>query len=88
MFRFVFVMQRALTSEERLEILREADHNRKWVSLDDQRACGICNRVFSGRQIAILRDQRGRFLLKCPTADCRSYMPDWLYTGNAIRVAV
>ena len=86
-FDSLVVMQRALTSEERLEILRAADHYRKWHSLDDQRGCVECNRVFTGRQILIIRDQRGRYLLKCPTAACQSYLPDWLYTGNASRAA-
>ena len=47
----------------------------------------MCNRVFTGRQVEIIRDQRGRFLLKCPSEQCFSYLPDWLYTGNAVRVA-
>jgi hypothetical protein len=80
-------MQRPLTLEHRLEILRAADQRRKWHSLDDQRACPLCHRVFTGRQIELLRDQRGRFLLKCPTEGCQSYVQDWLYTGNAVRAA-
>ena len=68
---------RHLTLEERLDLLRAADKERKWHSLDDERVCVVCNRVFTGRQIRIRRDQRGRFLLHCPTDDCPSCAPHW-----------
>ena len=51
-------MQKHLDPEERLDILRRADGIRKWNSLDDKRICVICERVFTGRQIEIHRDQR------------------------------
>ena len=80
-------MQRPLTSEERLEILRVADSRREWHSLDDQRACPMCHVIFSGRQVEILRDQRGRVLLKSPSEECNSCVPDWLYTRSSVRAA-
>ena len=76
-------MRKHLTAEERLEILRAADGVRKWNSLDDQRVCVVCDRVFTGRQIEISRDQRGRYLLQCPTEGCPSFVAHWFYVGNA-----
>ena len=74
---------KSLRPEDRLEILRAADTHRKWSSLDDRRFCTICNKFVTGRQIEIRRDQRGRFLLHCPTKDCSSTAQDWFYCGKA-----
>jgi hypothetical protein len=76
-------MQRDLTDQERLKILRAGDKLRTWSSLDDERLCVLCERILSGRQIEILRDQRGRYLLKCPTSGCDSFAAHWFYVGNA-----
>jgi hypothetical protein len=78
-------MQKHLTSEDRLDILRAADPYRKWSSLDDRRICTRCNKFITGRQIEIRRDQRGRFLLHCPTPGCESSTQDWFYQGSAAR---
>jgi hypothetical protein len=72
-----------LTAEERLKILRAGDKLRTWSSLDDERLCVLCERILSGWQIEILRDQRGRYLLKCPTSGCDSFAAHWLYLSNA-----
>lgn len=80
-------MRKHLTLEERLDILRKADRLRKWNSLDDERVCVVCERVFSGRQIAVRRDQRGRFLLQCPTEGCPSFAAHWFYVGAAATAA-
>jgi hypothetical protein len=69
--------------EERLEILRKADRFRKWSSLDHERVCVVCERIFSGRQVEIIRDQGGRYLLKCPTDGCPSLVAHWFYVGRA-----
>ena len=37
-------MQKTFLAEERLAILRMADSERKWYSLDDKRICAICDR--------------------------------------------
>src|SRR5438046_9891117 len=66
------IMQRDFTPEERLNILRAGDKLRTWSSLDDERLCILCERILNGWQIEILRDQRGRYLLKCPTSDCET----------------
>lgn len=49
-------MQEPLTLQDRLEILRAADRQRKWTSLDDRRICTRCNKLIIGRQIEIQRD--------------------------------
>ena len=63
--------------EQRLAILRAADPERTWYSLDDKRVCAVCDRIFGGRQVEIQRDQRGRFILRCPTPACPSTMGHW-----------
>ena len=77
-------MQKPLTPEDRLEILRAADTRRKWSSLDDRRICTRCNKFITGRQIEFRRDQRGRFLLHCPTPGCLSTIEDWFYQGSGL----
>lgn len=77
-------MQKRLTPEDRLDILRAADTRRKWSSLDDRRICARCNKSITGRQVEIRRDQRGRFLLHCPTPGCISTVEDWFYQGSGI----
>lgn len=64
--------------EERLAILKAADGEQKWYSLDDKRVCAICDRVFTGRQIDIQRDRRGHYFLACPTPTCPSNISHWL----------
>jgi hypothetical protein len=76
-------MPKHLTPEDRLDILRASDTARKWSSLDERRVCTRCNKFITGRQIEIRRDQRGRFLLHCPTPDCKSTVEDWFYVGSA-----
>jgi hypothetical protein len=82
--RFRECMQKHLTPEDRLDILRAADTRRKWSSLDERRICTRCNKFITGRQIEIHRDQRGRFLLHCPTPDCPSVVEDWFYQGSGL----
>jgi hypothetical protein len=76
-------MQKHLTPTDRLDILRAGDSRRKWLSLDDRRICTRCNKFIAGRRVEIQRDQRGRFLLHCPTPDCESTVEDWFYVGSA-----
>ena len=68
---------RDILPEERLEILRAADDERRWYSLDDKRVCAVCDRIFSGRQVEIQRDQRGQFIPRCPSLGCLSTMSQW-----------
>jgi hypothetical protein len=70
------MIQTHFSPEERLDILKAADIERKWYSLDDKRVCTICGRVFTGGQIDIQRDHRYYFLA-CPTPGCSSNINDW-----------
>jgi hypothetical protein len=80
-------MKRDLTPEKRLRILRQADQLRKWKSLDDERVCVVCERIFKGHQVEIRRDQHGRYLLQCPTEGCPSFAAHWFYAGSAAHAA-
>ena len=71
------MMQTHFPPEERLAILKAADSARKWYSLDDKRVCVICDRVFTGRQIDIQSDRKGRYFLACPTPTCPSNISHW-----------
>jgi hypothetical protein len=71
------MMQTHFPPEERLAILKAADSARKWYSLDDKRVCVICDRVFTGRQIDIQSDRKGRYFLACPTPACPSNISHW-----------
>jgi len=75
-------MQKELSLEQRLDVIRKTDHLRKWESLDDERVCVVCERIFNGHQIGIDRDQRGHYLLHCPTKGCPSYAAHWFYVGS------
>jgi hypothetical protein len=72
-------MNMNLSPDDCLEILKMADGDRLWNSLEDQRVCLRCKKTITGRQIVIRREQPGRFLLHCPTPDCKSTIEDWLY---------
>ena len=71
------MMETHFPPEERLDILKAADSQRKWYSLDDERVCAICNRVFTGRQIDIQRNHQGHYFLSCPTPGCRANINHW-----------
>jgi hypothetical protein len=68
-----------LTAEDRLAVLRMADSQRKWSSLDNRRLCLHCHRLMTGRQIEITRSRHGRYVLHCPTTNCASNPSEWIY---------
>jgi len=70
--------------DERLLVLRAADHFRNWNSLDDERVCVLCNRTFTGRQVEIMRNRSGHFQLHCPTEKCKAGPGKWVYPGNPL----
>jgi hypothetical protein len=70
------VERQRLTPQEKLEILQAIDNHRRWYSLDDQRACVICERVITGRQIEV-RGHVGNHTLHCPTDGCPSNFTHW-----------
>jgi hypothetical protein len=72
-------MTRRLPPEERLDILRKIDRKSGWSSLDDQRTCLICDRLFTGRQIEIDPRKSG-YTLHCPTPGCPSHFTHWSAT--------
>ena len=74
-------MKSRLGSDEKLAVLREADTFRKWYSLDDRRVCVLCDRIISGRMIAVRRDKQGTFQVRCPSAGCPASPRDWFYHG-------
>lgn len=72
-------MNMNLAPDDCLEILRAADVARVWHSLDEERVCLRCGQTMKGRQIVILRDQLGHFLLHCATPACPATVDDWIY---------
>jgi hypothetical protein len=73
-----------LPLDERLLVLRAADHFRTWNSLDDRRVCILCDKTFSGRQVEVIREHSGRFRLHCPTEGCTSGPSQWVYPGDPL----
>lgn len=74
-------MKRHLGLDEKLTVLQEADTFRKWYSLDDLRACVLCNRLINGRMIDARQEKDGSYRLRCPTPGCRASPRDWFYHG-------
>jgi hypothetical protein len=71
-----------LPADEKLAVLRAADHDRQWNSLDDKRVCFLCERTMTGRQIEVIRTATEKYILRCPTAGCNSTPHEWVYPGN------
>jgi hypothetical protein len=61
-----------------LELLQQIDRFRVWDSLDDERRCLVCDRLFTGREV-VLQGGDGREPLRgyCPTPQCSSIPMDW-----------
>jgi hypothetical protein len=70
--------------DERLLILRALDQLRAWSSLDDERVCILCDKKFSGRQVAIRRNRSGQYEAHCPTGGCNAGPSQWVYPGNPL----
>jgi hypothetical protein len=77
-------MTTPLLPEDKLAILRATDPRRKWVSLDDQRVCVLCDRVITGRQVEVVRSVDGTYSVHCPTPDCAAVPSDWFYQGSSL----
>ncbi len=73
-----------LAGETKLKLLREADQNRPWQSLDDTRHCILCEKIISGRTIRVSTDRRGATMLHCPTRGCHSTPTDWVHPENPL----
>ena len=77
-----------LSPQDKLDALRYVDEFRFWRSLDDERRCGRCHQIITGRQILVFERQgtRGNLRLQCPTAGCVSKPGDWTY-ANLVQAA-
>src|ERR1043165_3191123 len=75
-------MVKPLPPEEKLAALRSTDTRRKWMSLDDERVCVLCDRVITGRQIEVTCSNDGVCSVRCPTAGCPALPSDWFYRGT------
>jgi hypothetical protein len=78
----------ALSPQDKLDILQYLDEFRFWQSLDDERRCGRCHEIITGRQILVLERSgtRGKMRLQCPTPGCASAPSDWVYL-DPVRIA-
>ena len=77
-------MKKVLFSEDKLDLLRQADPDAKWESLDEKRCCVLCERTFSGRQVIVARTRGGKTLLRCPTEGCTGPAREWVHPGNPL----
>jgi hypothetical protein len=76
--------RRPVSSEEKLRILREQDHWRKWENLDERRRCILCERTFTGHRVRIIFPRAGQMRLHCPTPDCPATPREWLHPGDPL----
>jgi hypothetical protein len=65
-----------------LALLERKDGRRHWRSLDDERVCLLCHRLFTGHDIVVIEGHDGEREIHCPTTDCNSTPRDWLFHGS------
>ena len=75
---------KALASEDKLAALRKGDASHDWQSLDDRRACILCEKTFSGRMVDIFIGATGRVRLRCPSDGCAGTPREWVHPGNPL----
>ncbi len=68
---------------EKLAILQRHDHFRQWNSLDDRRACLLCDKSFTGHEVLISAERDG-YELHCPTPGCHSHVHQWVHPSNPL----
>jgi len=73
-----------LAGETKLKLLKEADPERPWNSLNDTRHCILCERIISGHAIRVSTRRRGGVVLRCPTRGCRSTPSEWVHPENPL----
>jgi hypothetical protein len=75
-----------LSDGEKLEVLRQLDQFRQWLSLDEKRYCLVCGKVITGWQIQVVggNQENGPLRLSCPTEACNSIPMDWVLPTNEI----
>ncbi|HEX8311575.1 MAG TPA: hypothetical protein VF614_09680 [Chthoniobacteraceae bacterium] len=76
-------MPQPKSDEEQLQLLQQHDPTKLWDSLDDERRCILCDRVFTGREVN-LRIRRTGVKLFCPSEDCHSTPTAWVHPGNPL----
>lgn len=67
----------------RLQILRNKDTKREWLSLDDVRVCVLCGNELRGRDI-LIKIQSGHAVCHCPTVGCHGTMRHFVLPGNPL----
>ncbi len=70
--------------QDRLNLLQQADGHRSWHSLEDERFCVRCLKIFNGHALRIARRDAGHYEILCPTAGCDSSPLHWLYHGRGL----
>lgn len=75
-------LRERFSAADRLALLRNADRQRAWHSLDDQRYCLCCHHAFSGHQVEIKLDPDGAGEPRCPTNGCGAGPADWFFYGS------
>ena len=69
----------ALTPGRKLRLFQEHDPEKQWWNLDEMRFCAKCERLFIGREIRVLEDDRSNLHFRCPTAGCAGTWTVWQY---------
>jgi hypothetical protein len=70
--------------DDRLGILRNGDRYRTWHTLEDQRLCVRCTKLFSGHDIRIVPRGAGQFDIHCPSDGCDSDPEHWFFHGSGL----
>jgi hypothetical protein len=69
---------------DRLAILQDADRSRTWHTLDDERVCVRCTKVFNGYDVQLVPRRDGQFEIHCPTDGCDSIPVHWFFHGSGL----
>jgi predicted deacylase len=68
----------------RLSLLQNGDSYRTWRSLDDERFCVRCTKLFTGHDLQIVPQADGQFDIHCPTEGCDSVPVHWFFHGTGL----
>ena len=79
MMRIIAPAKFQLSAEEKVRLLNQLDRWRPWKSLDDQRLCLGCGRLFDGHKVEATQNEAEQIMeLHCPTQGCQSIPLDWI----------
>jgi len=78
-----------IPESDKLRVLRRLDQFRIWESLDDDRQCIQCGKIFSGHEIEVVGGTRGLGPLRvqCPTKNCPALAIDWILPNTPAKPA-